>query len=46
MRSNIDKIVAGLLSCMISCSYWISSTYPCVLFFGEYEYPKKENYPK
>lgn len=44
MRRKIDSFIVGLLSCMMSCSFWISSTHPCILFFGEYEYPKKENY--
>jgi hypothetical protein len=46
MKRRKDNIIVGLLSCMMSYSFWISSTHPCILFFGEYEYPKKENYPE
>ena len=32
-----------LMGCM-AFSFWISASYPCILFFGEYEYPDKESY--
>ena len=33
-----------LFTQLISLSRWVDVTHPCILFFGEYEYPKKEDY--
>lgn len=33
----------ALVSCMIF-STWINGFHACILFFGEYPYPRKEEY--
>lgn len=39
-----SPIVKNLLaSCMI-LSLWVSNTHACILFFGEYPYPREEDY--
>lgn len=44
MQKKVLNIIGKFLVCMMSFSFWISVTYPCILFLGEYPYPLEKDY--
>ena len=44
MKKLFSPAVWNVLMGCMAFSFWISASYPCILFFGEYEYPDKESY--
>ncbi|EEC56267.1 hypothetical protein BACPEC_02774 [[Bacteroides] pectinophilus ATCC 43243] len=43
MKKLFSPAVRNVLMGCMAFSFWISSSHPCVLFFGEYEYPDKNS---
>ena len=44
MKKLFSPAVRNVLMGCMAFSFWISASYPCILFFGEYKYPDKESY--
>lgn len=44
MKQKLIAMMGSLLTTCMALSIWLGTDFPCVLLFGEYEYPVKENY--
>ncbi len=44
MKKYLSPIIKHALVSCIGFSYWVSITHASILFFGEYQYPQKEDY--
>ena len=43
MHQRLDMLLKHILFATIALSIWFPATYPCLLFWGEYPYPVKED---
>ncbi|MDE6607649.1 MAG: hypothetical protein K2K54_07840 [Lachnospiraceae bacterium] len=44
MKKRLSPVIKHLLVSCMGISFWVSITHASVLFFGEYAYPKKEDF--
>jgi hypothetical protein len=44
MRTEAISPVQLIVDRILQFGHWISGSYPSMAFFGEYEYPREEDY--
>lgn len=44
MKKRLSPVIKHLLVSCMGISFWFEITHASILFFGEYAYPKKEDF--